>query len=288
MIVSARTPNAARRKRLLLQHTFVIGASLVLLTAFIAILAPLIAPYDPSLQDTSKRLLPPAFAGGTSEHLFGTDQLGRDLLSRIIYGSRISLLLGLSAVLGAGFIGITLGAIAGFSGGWLDTILMRLADIQLAIPFLVLALAVLAAVGPGLGNLVIVLIVSGWVMYARVMRAQIMAVKNLEYVSAARALGAGYFRTLLRHALPASMPPVIVVATVQIGTMILMEASLSFLGLGVPPSIPTWGSIAADGRTYMTTAWWVTTLPGLAIFLTVMGVNFLGDWLRDVLDPTSR
>lgn len=280
--------NTARIKRVFLQHTFIIGASLVLLTVAVALLAPVIAPHDPSLQDTSKRLLPPVFAGGTAEHPFGTDQLGRDLLSRIIYGSRVSLLLGLAAVLGAGLIGVSLGAISGFSGGWLDVVIMRIADVQLAIPFLVLALAVLAAVGPGLGNLIAVLIVSGWVMYARVMRAQILAVKNLEYVNAARALGAGYFRTLLRHALPAAMPPVIVVATVQIGTMILTEASLSFLGLGVPPSIPTWGSIAADGRSYMTTAWWVTTLPGLAIFLTVMGVNFLGDWLRDVLDPTAK
>jgi peptide/nickel transport system permease protein len=149
----------------------------------------------------------------------------------------------------------------------------------------VLALAVLAALGPGLTNLLIVLIVTGWVVYARVMRAQVMAVKNLEFVTAAHALGVPHWRILLRHALPSAIAPLTVVATVQVGTMILTEASLSFLGLGVPPSIPTWGSIAADGRAYMTTSWWVTTVPGLAIFLTVMGVNFLGDWLRDVLDP---
>jgi peptide/nickel transport system permease protein len=197
-------------------------------------------------------------------------------------------LLGLASVFGAGFIGVLVGTLAGYFGGLTDSILMRIVDIQLAIPFLVLALAVLAALGPGLGNLIAVLIISGWVLYARVIRAQILAVKNYEYVTAARALGASSLRALFRHALPAAMPPLIVIATVQVGTMILMEASLSFLGLGVPPHIPTWGSIAADGRAYLTTAWWVTTMPGLAIFLTVMGVNFLGDWIRDVLDPTTH
>lgn len=276
------------RRRHFLQRTFVIGATLVGIVALAALLAPWVAPHDPAAQATRDRLLPPVLLGGTWEHPLGTDPLGRDLLSRIIYGSRISILLGLVSVLGAGAIGVVMGTVAGYFGGALDAIIMRLVDLQMAIPFLVLALAVLAALGPGLTNLVIVLIVTGWVIYARVMRAQILSIKNLEYITAARALGMPHLRILLRHAIPAAIPPLTVISTVQVGTMILTEASLSFLGLGVPPSIPTWGSIAADGRAYMTTAWWVTTLPGFAIFLTVMGVNFLGDWLRDVLDPTLR
>lgn len=276
------------RRRHFLQRTFIIGATLVGIVALAALLAPWVAPHDPAAQATRDRLLPPVLLGGTWEHPLGTDPLGRDLLSRIIYGSRISILLGLVSVLGAGAIGVVMGTVAGYFGGALDAIIMRLVDLQMAIPFLVLALAVLAALGPGLTNLVIVLIVTGWVIYARVMRAQILSIKNLEYITAARALGMPHLRILLRHAIPAAIPPLTVISTVQVGTMILTEASLSFLGLGVPPSIPTWGSIAADGRAYMTTAWWVTTLPGFAIFLTVMGVNFLGDWLRDVLDPTLR
>lgn len=276
------------RRHHFLQRTFVIGATLVGIVALAALLAPWVAPHDPAAQATRDRLLPPVLLGGTWEHPLGTDPLGRDLLSRIIYGSRISILLGLVSVLGAGAIGVVMGTVAGYFGGALDAIIMRLVDLQMAIPFLVLALAVLAALGPGLTNLVIVLIVTGWVIYARVMRAQILSIKNLEYITAARALGMPHLRILLRHAIPAAIPPLTVISTVQVGTMILTEASLSFLGLGVPPSIPTWGSIAADGRAYMTTAWWVTTLPGFAIFLTVMGVNFLGDWLRDVLDPTLR
>lgn len=276
------------RKRHFLQRTFLIGAFLVAIVALAAIFAPWVAPHDPAAQATRDRLLPPVLLGGTWDHPLGTDPLGRDLLSRIIYGSRISILLGLASVLGAGAIGLILGTLAGYFGGALDAIIMRIVDLQMAIPFLVLALAVLAALGPGLTNLVIVLVVTGWVIYARVMRAQVLSVKNLEYITAARALGMRHFGILLRHAVPAAIPALTVISTVQVGTMILTEASLSFLGLGVPPDIPTWGSIAADGRAYMTTAWWVTTLPGFAIFLTVMGVNFLGDWLRDVLDPTLR
>lgn len=270
------------------QRTFLIGTSLVAIVVLAAVFAPWVAPQDPAVQATRDRLLPPVLFGGTWNHPLGTDPLGRDLLSRIIYGSRISILLGLASVFGAGTIGLILGTVAGYFGGALDAIIMRLVDLQMAIPFLVLALAVLAALGPGLANLVIVLVITGWVIYARVMRAQVLSIKNLEYVTAARALGMPHLRILLRHAIPAAIPPLTVISTVQVGTMILTEASLSFLGLGVPPSIPTWGSIAADGRAYMTTAWWVTTLPGFAIFLTVMGVNFLGDWLRDVLDPTLR
>lgn len=276
------------RRRHFTQRTFIIGAGLVALVVIAAVFAQWVAPHDPASQSTRARLLPPVFLGGTIEHPLGTDPLGRDLLSRIIYGSRISLLLGLASVLGAGTIGVLLGTIAGYFGGTIDAVIMRLVDLQMAIPFLVLALAVLAALGPGLTNLVVVLVITGWVVYARVMRAQILSIKNLEYVTAAKALGVRHGRILWKHVIPAAIPPLTVISTVQVGTMILTEASLSFLGLGVPPSIPTWGSIAADGRAYMTTAWWVTTLPGLAIFLTVMGVNFLGDWLRDVMDPTLR
>lgn len=264
-----------------------IGASILALVILTAILSPIVSPYDPAAQNTAVRLVPPMFFGGDANHVFGTDPLGRDLLSRVLFGSRVSLIIGLAAVFGAGLIGVTLGIISGFFGGALDRLIMRLVDIQLAIPFLVLAIAVLAALGPSLQNLIIVLIINGWVVYARVARAEVLALKNLEYVGAAGALGARTWRILRFHIVPALLPTILIIATVQVGTMILMEASLSFLGLGVPPEIPSWGSIAADGRAYITTSWWVTAAPGIAIFLCVIGINYLGEWARDSFDPKS-
>jgi peptide/nickel transport system permease protein len=270
-------------RRIGINQKAAVGILLLLLVAFMALLAPLVAPHDPTLQNTAMRLKPP----GTPGYLLGTDPLGRDILSRIIYG-RISLIVGLASVVVAGGVGITLGTIAGYIGGKVDAVIMRLADLQLAIPFLVLALAIAAVLGPSLRNVILVLGISGWVTYARVARGQVLSVRGREFVEAARALGATNGRIIWRHVLPELWAPLIVIASLQVGSMILAEASLSFFGLGVPPSIPTWGRIAADGRDYVTTSWWVATLPGIAIFLTVLGINLLGDWLRDRMDPTLR
>jgi peptide/nickel transport system permease protein len=252
-----------------------------------AVLAPFVAPHDPLDQRILDRLKPPALAGGWSGYLLGTDAVGRDMLSRIIYGGRISLIVGLSAVMIGGAIGLTLGLLSGYYGAAVDMLIMRVADLQLAIPFLVLAIAIITALRSGLLSIVLVLGLSSWVTYARVARGQVLATRQRDFVEAARALGGSEARVVMRHVLPNIIAPVIVVATLEIGRMILAEAALSFLGLGVQPPAPTWGGITADGRDYLGTAWWISTLPGVAILLTVMAINFVGDWLRDVLDPTT-
>jgi len=250
--------------------------------------APLVAPADPSAQDITARLLPPLETSDRGVHWLGTDPLGRDIASRIIFGARISMLVGVVAVVIAGAVGVTLGLAAGYVGrGW-DALIMRVADVQLALPFLVLALALVAAVGPSLTNLIVVLGLTGWVIYARVIRAETLSLREREFVLAARAVGAGGLRIVARHILPNATSSIIVVATLHVARMILFEASLSFLGVGVPPPTPTWGGMIADGRGYLTVAWWVSTLPGLALFLTVLGVTLIGDRLRDVLDPRIR
>lgn len=271
-------------RRLRLNQKAVIGLIMLLTVAAMALFAPQLSPHDPMEQNVNMRLKPP----GTPGHLLGTDPLGRDILSRIIYGSRVSLLVGIAAVVVAGGVGIVLGTISGYTGGKVDMVIMRLVDLQLSIPILVLALAIVAVLGPSLRNIILVLGITGWVTYARVARGQVLVVRNKEFVEAARALGAPTPRILWKHVLPELWAPLIVVASLQVGSMILAEASLSFFGLGVPPAVPTWGRIAADGRDYLTTSWWVSTMPGLAIFVTVLGINLLGDWLRDRLDPTLK
>ena len=276
-------------KRLLRSGKGSLGVAMLVLVVACAVLAPYLAPHDPKAQDITRRFVPPFWAaGGRLDYPLGTDQLGRDLLSRIIWGSRVSLLVGCSAVLVSGSIGSLVGLWAGFRGGWIDAVVTRLADIQLAIPFLVLAITVLAVLGAGLIQLVGVLGVTGWVLYGRVVRGHVLAIRGLDYIEAARALGVPAWRVVLRHVLPNVAPSINVIATLEVGRMILAEASLSFLGLGVQPSVPTWGAIAADGRDYIATAWWVATFPGGAILLTVLAVNYVGDWLRDVADPTLR
>jgi peptide/nickel transport system permease protein len=266
-----------------------LGVALLGLVVACAVLAPYVSPHDPRAQDITRRFRPPIFAaGGDPEHLLGTDQLGRDLLSRIIWGSRVSLLVGCSAVLISGSIGSLVGLWSGFRGGWFDNVVTRLADIQLAIPFLVLAITILAVLGAGLIQLIGVLGLTGWVLYGRVVRGHVFTIRALDYIEAARALGVPPWRVVLRHVLPNVAPSINVIATLEVGRMILAEASLSFLGLGVPPSVPTWGAIAADGRDYIATAWWVATFPGGAILLTALAVNYVGDWLRDAADPTLR
>lgn len=263
-----------------------VGILIVVVNIAVALLAPVLGPHDPLDQDIARRLLPPAwFAGGSPEHFLGTDQLGRDILSRIIYGSRISLLIGLLSVALALPIGVSMGLVAGYFGGRLDDVIMRLADVQLAFPFILLAITIAGVLGPSPRNVILILAIGGWVVYARLARGQVLSLREKEFVEAARGLGLGHGRILFRHVLPNILTPIIVVATFSVAQMILLESSLSFLGLGVQPPTPSWGGMLNDGRAYITIAWWLMTFPGAAIMLTVLGINFLGDWLRDLLDP---
>ena len=275
--------------RLLRNPAGLAGLVIVLFTIALAILAPWVSPHDPAQQHIVQRLTPPVWVeGGDPAYLLGTDSLGRDVLSRIIHGSRISLVVGLSAAFLSGAMGVFLGLIAGYLRGGVDTIISRICDVQQAIPFLVLAIAVVAMLGPGLVNLIVVLAVTTWVNYFRVVRGEALSVREEQYIWAARSIGCSSFRIMFRHVLPNVAASIIVVATVLMANMIVFEASLSFLGLGVPSSIPTWGRIVSDGREYVTSAWWISLFPGLAILCTVMGINLLGDWLREVLDPKER
>ena len=265
-----------------------LGAGLLLLMILSAFLAPVLSPHDPLEAEVTKRLRPPVWtAKGTSEHLLGTDQLGRDVLSRTIYGSRVSLIVGITAVVISGVLGVLLGLIAA-QGGRLDALIMRVADVQLAFPFILLAIAVVAVVGGGLLNVILILGVTGWVSYGRVVRSQALSVKEKEYVEAARALGSRSLVLVFRHILPNVMTPVIVLATFNVASYMVAEASLTFLGLGVQPTIPSWGIMLADGREYMRAGWWMAIFPGLALVLTVLSINLLGDWLREYLDPRLR
>lgn len=266
-----------------------IGAVIIVVIVIGAITAPWIAPHDPQSQSLAARFTPPVWQeGGTWTHPLGTDALGRDLLSRLIYGARISLIVGIMAVLIQGIIGVILGVLSGFYGGAVDSVLMRITDVQYAVPFLVLAVAIMAVIGASLRNIIIVLGVTGWVYYARIARAEALALRNREFVEAAHALGASNIRIMIRHILPNLTASIIVIATLRFSSMIIQEASLSFLGLGVPPNIPSWGVMVAEGRGYVDSAWWVAGLSGGAIFLLVMSVNIVGDWLRDELDPTMK
>ena len=259
---------------------------IIVLIVACAVASPWLAPYDPQAQSLAGRLLPMlSTARDGNFHLLGTDQLGRDILSRLIFGARISLLVGISASLIAGAIGVLLGLMSGYIGGWLDDVIMRLCDIQLALPYILLAIAVLAVIGSGVVNIILVLSVTQWVTYARVVRASVLAQKERDYIRAARALGVGHAGIMFRHLLPNVFAPVIVIATFSVAQTIIAESALSFLGLGLPASIPSWGGMLADGRTYLVVAWWLATVPGLVITLTVIGVNLFGDWLRDYLDP---
>lgn len=276
------------RRSLLGSRTGLFGTVIVILTIVTALFAPYLAPVDPNKQDIMRTLNPPVWLDADSTAILGTDYLGRDILSRIIYGARVSLTVGLSAVAIAGVIGSGLGILAGFRGGWIDAVIMRLADFQLSVPFIVLAIAVLGILGPSLRNIIIVLGVTGWVTYARVVRSEVLAVRQDDYVTAARSSGSSDARIMLRHILPNVAAPIIVISSLEVARMIISEAALSFLGLGVPPTTPSWGGMVADGRNYIQANWWIATFPGLAIVITVLGINLFGDWLRDVLDPRLR
>ncbi|WP_411346022.1 ABC transporter permease [Paenibacillus sp. WLX1005] len=266
--------------------TGIIGLIVLILVALCALLAPWLATHDPGAVDPLKRLKPPVWLdGGTSEYWLGTDNLGRDIWSRIVYGARVSLIVGIGAVLVSGIIGAVLGLLSGYYGSWVNAIIMRVADSFLAIPAVLFALVVLAVTKPGLMTLIIVIGLTNWVTYARVIRGEVLTLKERDFVKAAQSVGAGQFRLIFRHVLPNVMSTLIVVSSMNVSTTILMEASLSFLGLGIKPPDVSWGGMLSDGRQYIATSWWVATFPGLAITLTVLGVIFLGDWLRDKLDP---
>jgi peptide/nickel transport system permease protein len=281
-------PSAAPlRRRLSFRAVF--GLTVLLCMGGAAVLAPQIAPWDPARQMLMKRLRPPMWeARGLREHPLGTDHLGRDILSRILYGGRISLGVGLSAMSLSCLIGVTLGLLAGFHGGRTDAFIMRVVDVFLAIPYILLAMGVVFALGPSLLNVILVMAVTRWVQFARIVRADVLSIREREFVSGARARGSRSLRLLLRHVLPNALTPIIVVATLELAFMIIYESALSFLGLGVQPPTPTWGWMLSDGRNYVATAWWLATFPGLAIMLTVLAVNLLGDWLRDTLDPRLK
>lgn len=264
----------------------IVGAVLFVAVVII-VAAPLIAPHDPLQQSLENNFRAPSLTPADDGNIYplGTDQLGRDVLSRLIYGGRVSLTVGIAAVVIAGLLGVTLGLVSGYFGGWVDSVIMRLADIQLAVPSILLAIVMVAVMGPSLVNIVLVLAITGWVQYARVVRSNVLTIKEMEYIDAARCIGVSNMRMLFKHILPNAFYSVIIIATLQMARMILMEASLSFLGLGANISTPTWGNMIGDGRDYITSASWLCTIPGLAIVLVIIGINMLGDWLRDVLDP---
>lgn len=272
------------RQLLLLWPSFAVVGLMIL----VAIFAPLVAPHLPNEQNLLARLQPPGATVAGKTYLLGTDQLGRDLLSRIIYGARVSLLVASLSVLVSMIVGSTLGMVAGYFGGWMDTLLMRMVDIFLSIPALLLAIITVAVLGPGLQNLVLILGFTRWPRFARVAYGQTLSVKGRPFIEAEQALGAETPRILFRHIAPNILGPILVVATLEFGLMILFEAGLSFLGLGVQPPTPSWGSILSVGRDYVATAWWIATLPGLCLFLLVLAINVIGDYLPDRLDPRSK
>ena len=275
--------------RLVRRRTALFGMLVVLGVLLAAAFAPLVAPFDPLEQDIGQRLREPGWQDAQGRvHPLGTDHLGRDILSRIVFGSRIALVVGLAAVAISGVLGMLIGLLAGYFGGRVDDFLMRLADIQLAFPFILLAIAVIGVLGPSLRNIIIVIGVSSWVVYARVVRGEVLSIREREYVQAAIALGSQNWRVLRHHVLPNTLTPWLVVATLDMARVIVIESALSFLGLGVQPPTPTWGGMLADGRVYLSTAWWLATFPGLAILITVLGINLFGDGLRDTLDPRLK
>jgi peptide/nickel transport system permease protein len=275
--------------RLIRRRTALFGLGVVAVVVLTAVFAPLVSPFAPLEQDISQRLKEPGWEDAQGRmHLLGTDHLGRDILARIVYGSRIALLVGLSAVLISGVLGMAIGLIAGYFGGRIDDFLMRLADVQLAFPFILLAIAVIGVLGPSLRNIIVVIGVSSWVVYARVVRGEVLSIRERDFVQAAMALGSRDGRILVRHVLPNAFTPWLVVATLDMARVIVIESALSFLGLGVQPPTPTWGGMLADGRVYLSTAWWLATFPGLAILITVLGINLFGDGLRDTLDPRLK
>ena len=251
------------------------------------IAAPLLVPHDPLEQNVIDRLQPPMFMpGGSADHILGTDHLGRDVLARLVYGARIALAVGGLAVAVSALLGLLIALIGGYYGGAVDALLMRLLDVQLSMPFMLLALAIVGIYGPSVGNIILVLTITGWVVYARVVRAEVLSLRTREFVVACRSLGGSNARIIVRHLLPNVAPSLVVLAALEIGRMMLLESALSFLGLGIRPPYPSWGSMLADGRAYVASAWWLATCPGLAVSFTVLSLNIVADRLRDALDSS--
>jgi peptide/nickel transport system permease protein len=278
-------------RTLLKSKTATVGLFLFVLFIVVAILAPVIAPHDPTAQDLESRLAPPVGLGKENASLhypLGRDNLGRDILSRLVMGSRISLIVGISTIVLSGVVGTLVGVVVGFYRGLSDEVAMRAVDIFLAFPSLLLAIAFGAALGPGLFNLILALSLSIWVIYCRIVRAEVLSVREKEYVLAAQSIGARDARIIFRHVLPNVLAPILVVSTLQLGTVIISEASLNFLGIGVQATVPTWGGMLSDGRQFIRQAWWLSTFPGIAISLVVLSINLMGDGLRDALDPRFR
>lgn len=264
--------------------TGMLGFIIIVALLIISIFGQWIAPYDPLHAEFSKKLLPPLTEG----HILGTDQLGRDILSRIILGARVSVIIGLATVLVAGLFGSIVGIIAGYFRGWIDVVLMRIVDVQLSFPFILLVLVINAIIGTGLKNIIISLAIGGWVIFARVIRSEVLALREQEFITACIATGVSRLEILVKHIVPNLFTPMIILSSLQVATFIIAEASVSFLGFGVQPPTPAWGNMLSEGKDYIFTSWWLITFPGLAIVITALGVNFFGDWLRDTLDPELK
>ena len=283
-------PAASLRARrwLAAARRYGLGAVLMLAVTTIALLGPLFAPYEVDAQDLRGRLAAPTWGGAGPAHLLGTDAIGRDVLSRLLHGARVSFTISLGATLLAMAFGTSIGLVAGYRGGWFDALVMRIVDVQLAFPSLLLALTLAALLRPSLPILILVLFIRSWIIYGRLIRASALSTRAREFVLAAVVSGATPTRVLLRHIAPSALHLVVIISTFQLAELIILESSLSFLGLGVQPPTPSWGSMLSEGRPYMTTAWWLAAFPGLAIVLTVLGANILGDALRDWLDPRTK
>lgn len=276
--------------RLLLKSpSGMLGFLILMVVVFIAIFADVLMPCTPDEIDLFNMAQPPVWEeGGSMEHLLGTDILGRDIFSRILIGSRVSLLVGVFSVMVAGLIGTVMGVLSGYFGGWIDSVTMRITDAFHAIPLTLLAMVILTIMRPGVLTLVFVIGVTTWPFYARMVRSEVLGLKNKEYVKAARTIGTSGFKIMMKHILPNVIPTFIVVSTLSVASSILIEASLSFLGLGIQPPRVSWGVMLSDGRNYLATNWWMATFPGIAISVTVLGIMLLGNWLRDVLDPKNQ
>jgi peptide/nickel transport system permease protein len=276
-------------RKLLRRPPALFGLFCVVVVIMWAIVPGLFAPLGPLDQSLDRYLKPPGYVDAEGRtYWLGTDQQGRDILSRVIWGSRISLFVGIATVIVSGLVGVTLGLMAGYFGGKLDAVISRIVDTALAIPFILLAMALIAILGPSLQNIILAIALRTWIIYARVVRGEVLALKEREFIVGARAAGCTTLRILAVYLLPNVFSSTIVVGTLYLGRMIIIEASLSFLGVGVPPPTPTWGGMLSDGRAFLETAWWIAFFPGVVLMLTVLGVNLLGDWLRDVLDPQMK
>jgi peptide/nickel transport system permease protein len=278
-----------RRTRITMQLTFLIPVVILTLLVLVAILAPFLAPHSPTKTSLPNRLLPPFFMeGGKTTYLLGTDMVGRDILSRVIYGARVSLSVSLLVIFITGAVGTTMGIVAGYLGGHVDTILMRTTDASLAIPTILIALLLAVALGPSFKTVVLSISILGWAPYARLIRGEALRLREADFVGQARIIGSSSLRIMIVHIFPNVINSLIVISTMSVGLVILMEAALSYLGAGIPPTTPSWGSMVSDGRNLIDRAWWISFFPGLAIGLVVMSGNFLGDWIRDKLDPRLR